>query len=163
MSVPAAASFLARIEPALEAFAAGDGDGAMIHFLTAVTSLDWDRCQDVVERRVPGAVKRALGGAGTFFGSYLPALQDWSFGPEQAADITMPVLSVRGVDTDQFFLEGCDMLRRWIAQVEECEIQGVAHLLHIQRPEPVARCMADFFARHPIGAMTRTTEGARAG
>jgi hypothetical protein len=26
----------------------------------------------------------------------------------------------------------------------------VAHLLHMQRPEPVARGVAEFFARHPM-------------
>jgi hypothetical protein len=29
-------------------------------------------------------------------------------------------------------------------------VEGVAHLLHLQRPEPVARGLAAFFARHPI-------------
>ena len=29
--------------------------------------------------------------------------------------------------------------------------RGVAHLLHLQRPEPVAHGVAEFFARHPMG------------
>lgn len=161
MSVPAAADFLARIGPALEAFAAGDGDEAMMAFLTVVTSLEWDRCREIVGQRVPGAVSQALSGAPTFFGSYLPALPDWSFGPEQAGAISQPVLSLRGTDSDRLFQEGSDLLLRWIPDAEECEVEGVAHLLHIQRPEPVARCMAEFFSRHPIEAGARAAGGVR--
>ena len=43
------------------------------------------------------------------------------------------------------------LLHAWFPQVEDCTIEGVAHLLHLQRPEPVARGVAEFFARHPIG------------
>jgi hypothetical protein len=31
-------------------------------------------------------------------------------------------------------------------------VEGVGHLLQIQRPEPVARGIAEFFDRHPIAA-----------
>ena len=37
-------------------------------------------------------------------------------------------------------------LRSSVPYVEECMIDGVGHLLHIQRPEPVARAMAEFLA-----------------
>ena len=60
------------------------------------------------------------------------------------------MLSVLGTDTEQLFVEGNDLLHTWFPQVEDCTIEGVAHLLHMQRPEPVARGVAEFFARHPI-------------
>lgn len=151
MGVPSAGSFLARIGPAVEAFEAGDLEGAMRHFLTIVTGLDWTDCEEVVERRVPGGVAQALSGSRTFFERYLPALESWRFGEEQAVEIEGPVLSVTGAETDRLFSEGCDLLRTWIRHVEERWIEGVGHLLHMQRPEPVARRMADFLRRHPIG------------
>lgn len=157
MTVPAAAAFLERITPALEAYGEGDREGAMSGFLSVVTSLEWDRCRQIVEQRVPGGVAQAMAGADTFFGSYLPALEAWGFGEENAAGIVQPVLVVTGTETHPLFLESCNLLRSWIPHLEECAVEGVAHLLHIQRPEPVARCMAQFFGRHPIGAPARRT------
>jgi hypothetical protein len=39
------------------------------------------------------------GSADTFFGVELPALTEWTFGPEQAPTVRRPVLSVIGADT----------------------------------------------------------------
>lgn len=150
MAVPAAADFFQRIGPALEAYGQGDPERAMVAFLSVVTSLEWDRCREAVDQRVPGGVAQAMAGAETFFGSYLPALGTWKFDEEKAAGIAQPVLSVTGTGTDRLFVESCDLLRSWIPQVEDFEVKGVGHLLHIERPEPVARCMAEFFGRHPI-------------
>jgi pimeloyl-ACP methyl ester carboxylesterase len=50
------------------------------------------------------------------------------------------------------WVEVADFLRGSLPHVEDCTIDGVGHLLHIERPEPVARAMAAFFASHPIGA-----------
>jgi putative transposase len=40
--------------------------------------------------------------------------------------------------------------RSWFPRVEELTVEGVGHLLHAQRPEPVARGIAEFLGRHPI-------------
>lgn len=164
MAVPAAADFFERIGPALEAYGEGQRERAMAAFLSVVTSLEWDRCRQVVDRRVPGGIAQALAGADTFFGSYLPALEAWGFGKEKAARIVQPVLSVTGTDTDRLFVDSCDLLRSWIPQVEECAVEGAGHLLHMQHPEPVARCMTEFFGRHPIrGTATPTAASVRRG
>jgi pimeloyl-ACP methyl ester carboxylesterase len=150
MAAPAAAVFLERIGPALEAYAQGQRERAMAAFLSVVTSLEWDHCRQLVDQRVPGGVAQAMAGTDTFFGSYLPALGAWGFDEEKARRIVQPVLSVIGTETDPWFVESCDMLRSWIPQVEKCAVERAAHLLHIQQPEPVARCMAEFFRRHPM-------------
>jgi pimeloyl-ACP methyl ester carboxylesterase len=154
MSVPSAAAFLEKAGPALAAYGSGDREGAMVAFLTVACSLDWEACRTQIEKGVPGGVARALKDADNFFASYLPALNAWKFGSEQAATLSQPVLSVQGKQTERLFAEGHDLLRTWFPQLEDCKIEGVTHLLHIQRPEPVARCMAEFFARHPIDAMS---------
>ena len=59
------------------------------------------------------------------------------------------------------FVDGHELLHAWFPQVEDCTIAGVAHLLHMQRPEPVAQGVAEFFARHPITG--RSTRNAAAG
>lgn len=104
----------------------------------------------MIEKHVPGGVARAMEDARNVFDSYLPALSAWQFGPGQAATISQPVLSVLGTETERLFVEGNDLLHTWFTQVEDCAIEGVTHLLHIQHPEPVARGVAEFFARHPI-------------
>lgn len=71
-------------------------------------------------------------------------------GSEQAASISQPVLSVLGTETQRWFVDSHELLHSWFPQVEDCRIEGVAHLLHMQRPEPVARGVAEFFARHPM-------------
>ena len=64
--------------------------------------------------------------------------------------ISQPVLSVLGTETERLFVDGHELLYSWFPQVEDCTIEGVAHLLHMHRPEPVAQGVAEFFARHPI-------------
>jgi pimeloyl-ACP methyl ester carboxylesterase len=149
LGVPSAGAFFEKAAPALAAYGSGDREGAMAAFLSVVSSLDWETCRTVIEQHVPGGVAQAMTDADTFFGSYLPAFNAWRFGPKQAAAISQPVLSVLGTETERLFAEGHELLHCWFPQVENCTIEGVAHLLHIQRPEPVARGVAEFFARHP--------------
>jgi pimeloyl-ACP methyl ester carboxylesterase len=102
-------------------------------------------------RRVPGALEQAIRDADTFFGIELPALTEWTFGPEHAAATDQPVLSVLGNETQPLWVEVAEFLRSSLPHVDERIIDGVGHLLHIQRPEPVARAMAEFLRRHCIG------------
>jgi pimeloyl-ACP methyl ester carboxylesterase len=118
--------------------------------MTAVSGLDWGTCQAVLDERVPGAVAHAIKDADTFFGVELPATAQWAFGPEAAAAISQPVLSVRGTETLALWVEVADFLRSSVPFVEDCIVDGVGHLLHIQRPEPVARAMTKFLARNPM-------------
>jgi pimeloyl-ACP methyl ester carboxylesterase len=149
-SVPSGPAFFEQAGPALAAYGGGDREGAMVAFLSMVCSLEWEACRQVIERSVPGAVAKALKDSDNFFESYLPALNSWQFGKTEAGSITQPVLSVLGSDTQQLFVESHDLLHTWIPQVEDCRIEGAAHLLHLQRHEPVARGVAEFFARHPM-------------
>lgn len=150
LSVPSAAAFFEQAAPALVAYETGDRETAMVLFLSMVCSLDWDTCSNLVEQHVPGGVARAIEDADNFFASYLPALSAWNFGVAQAAAIRQPILSVWGTDTQRLFADGQDVLRACFPQLEECVIDGVAHLLHFQRVEPVARGVAAFLARHPV-------------
>src|SRR5258707_9916133 len=150
VGAPSAGAFFEKAGPALAAYGSGDRDGAMAKFLSVVCSLDWETCRTVIEQHVPGGVAQAIKNVDNFFGSYLPALTAWQFGAEQAASISQPVLSVLGAETEQWFRDGHQLLHSWFPQVEDCRIAGVAHLLHMQRPEPVARGVAEFFARHPM-------------
>jgi pimeloyl-ACP methyl ester carboxylesterase len=143
LSVPSGEAFLEQAGPAFEAYASGDHAGALAKFMSGVSGLD---------ERVPGAVAQAIGDADTFFGIELPSLTTWAFDAERAATIQQPVLSVLGTETQPLWLEVAAFLRSSLPHVEECAIGGIGHLLHIQRPEPVARAMAEFLGRNSMFA-----------
>ena len=155
ISVPSLGAFFTQVEPALEAYAGGDHAGALAIFMSAVSGLEWERGRAVLEATVPGAVEQAIRDADTFFGVELPALTEWTFGAEEAARLDRPVLSVVGSETQPVWMETAEFLRSALPQVDECTIDGAGHLLQIQRPEPVARAMAEFLDRHPIGGDRR--------
>lgn len=151
MFVPSAAAFFEKAGPALSAYGSGDREAAMALFLSMVSGLDWETCRTVIEQRVPGGVAQAMQDADSFFGGYLPALGAWQFGRNEAARISQPVLSVLGTRTERLFVEGHDLLHAWFPQAEDLIVEGVGHLLHMQRPEPVVQGVAAFLGRHPIG------------
>jgi pimeloyl-ACP methyl ester carboxylesterase len=150
LSVPSGEAFLEQAGPAFEAYASGDHSRALAMFVTAVSALEWTACRALLEARIPGAVAQAVEDADTFFGVELPALTEWEFGPQQAAAIDRPVLSVLGSETLPLWLEVAEFLRSALPQVEELTVDGVGHLLHIQSPEPVARGMAEFVERNAM-------------
>jgi pimeloyl-ACP methyl ester carboxylesterase len=150
LSVPGGEAFFQQAGPAFEAYASGDHETAIARFMSVVGGADWTTCRAVLEERLPGGVAQAVKDADTFFGIELPALAEWVFGPEQAAAIRCPVLSVTGAATQPLWVEVAEFLRSSVPHAEDCTIDGVGHLLHVQRPEPVARVMADFLRRHPM-------------
>lgn len=150
LSLPEGQEFLAGAGPVFEAYEDGDHQGALAMFLTAVSGLEWDTCQDILETRVPGVTEQTLKDVHTFFGVELPALVEWTLDADEAASIRTPVLSVLGSETQPLWVEVAAFLRTRLPDVEEVEIEGVGHLLHIQRPGPVADAIVQFLQRHPI-------------
>ena len=150
LSVPSGELFLEQAGPAFEAYASGDHARALAMFMSAVSGLDWPTCRALLEERTPGAVAQAVEDADTFFGIELPALTEWEFGAVEAAAISQPVLSVLGSQTAPLWIEVAAFLRTSLPHVEELTIDGVGHLLHAQRPEPVAQGVAEFLQRNAI-------------
>ena len=62
----------------------------------------------------------------------------WTFGPQQAAAITCPVLSVLGSNSSPLFVEGRQLLHAWFPACQDAAIVGATHLLQMQAPGPVA-------------------------
>jgi pimeloyl-ACP methyl ester carboxylesterase len=151
VSLPLGGPFLKAAGPVFEAYRSGDHSGAFAMFVAAASGLGWEVCRALLEEQIPGVVAQSIKDADTFFGVELPAVTEWKFGPEQAAAIRKPVLSVIGAETQPLWVEIATFLRTSLPQVEELTVDGVGHLLHIQRPEPVARGMAQFLTRNPIG------------
>ncbi|MDX1619674.1 MAG: alpha/beta hydrolase [Nitriliruptorales bacterium] len=55
LSLPEGREFLVGAGRVFDAYEQGDHQGALAMFLTAVSGLDWESCQRIVEDRVPGA------------------------------------------------------------------------------------------------------------
>jgi pimeloyl-ACP methyl ester carboxylesterase len=149
LSVPGGQAVLQQAAPAFEAYGNGDHEGAWAIFLSAASGLDWTACRAVLEDRIPGVVAQAVKDADTLFGVELPVMATWALGPERAAAIGCPVLSVLGTETLPLFFEVAAFLRSSLANVDERMIDGVGHLLHIQRSEPVARGISEFLRNDP--------------
>jgi pimeloyl-ACP methyl ester carboxylesterase len=150
LSVPSGEAFFQQAGPAFEAYGSGDHEGAIAMFMSVVGGVDWTTCRTLLDERLPGAVAQAVRDADTFFGIELPALAEWAFDTEQATAVSCPVLSVLGAETQPLWVEVAAFLHSSVPHVEECVIDGVGHLLHIQRPEPVARALAEFLARNSL-------------
>lgn len=149
LSVPGGAAFFTAIEPAVEAYQAGDPAAAVDAFLTAVWGAGWKAEYD---RAVPGGPKLAEQAAATMFESELPAVQNWHFGADQATTIKQPVLYLLGSESLPLFAEGRDLVHTWLPQTEDAELPGANHLLQIRDPAGFARALAGFLGRHPIRA-----------
>ena len=152
VSLPLGGAFLEAVGPVFEAYQSGDHSGAFGMFVAAASGLEWEECRALLEERIPGVVTQSIKDADTFFGVELPAVAEWAFGPEQAAAIRSPVLSVIGAETQPLWVEIAEFLRSSLPHVEELTIDGVGHLLQIQQPEPVARGMAEFLERNAIAS-----------
>lgn len=150
MSLPLGGAFLTSARPVFEAYASGDHAGAFGMFASAASGLEWESCRALLERRIPGVVAQSIADADSFFAVELPAVAEWTFGPDRAAAIRCPVLSVIGADTQPLWAEIAAFLRSSLPDVRELTIDGAGHLLQIQEPEPVARGMAAFLERHAI-------------
>ena len=155
VSLPLGQAFLKSAGPVFEAYRKGDHSAAFAMFVSAASGLDWDTCRALLEERIPGVVAQSIKDADTFFGVELPSLPAWTFGPEQAAAIDRPVLSVLGDQTQPVWVEIAEFLRSSLPYVEDCTIEGAGHLLQIQRPEPVARAIAEFMTRNPMDRSRR--------
>ena len=141
LTTPAGAAFARALAPLIDRYGAGDAEGAVHGFLALEGDRNW---RATIDRAVPGGVAQAVKDAATFFESELPAGPRWTFGPEQAAAITCPVLSVLGGQSGPLFVEGRQLLHAWFPACQDADIVGATHLLPMEAPGPVAAAIAAF-------------------
>jgi pimeloyl-ACP methyl ester carboxylesterase len=139
-----------EVPQALGLYQAGDRAGAVGTFLLGTCG---PQSRAVLEDTIPDAINRAVADSGTFFGHELPALRQWSFGPDEAHRITQPVLAVLGEVSDSRFHERHQLLLSWLPHAESFVLPGAGHLLHLQNRKGFANGLADFLARHAIEAI----------
>ena len=141
LTTPAGTALLRAVAPLTERYEAGDAEGAVHGFLALVGERNW---QATIEQAVPGGIGQAVKDAATFFETELPGVAEWAFGPERAAAITCPVLSVLGGRSSPLFVEGRQLLHAWFPACQDADIAGATHLLPMEAPGPVAAAIATF-------------------
>lgn len=150
LSTPTGAAFVDLVAPLLEHYETGDAEGAVQGFLALVGDRDW---RAAIERTVPGGIEQAVKDAETFFEREVPGFRDWTFGPDRAASIGCPVLSVLGSETGPLFIEGRALLHQWFPQCRDADIPGASHLLQMEAPEHVAAAVAAFCGGERSGSL----------
>jgi pimeloyl-ACP methyl ester carboxylesterase len=150
MSVPSATTSRAFVGEAVQRYRAGDRAGAIDIFLRGTCGPGY---RAVLDRSLPNAYEQAVADADSFFQQELPALQQWSFGPNDARRISQPVLAVvgaRSLEFDPIWGERHDLLLKWLPDVEPFVVPNATHLLEVENPSAVAQALAGFLARHPL-------------
>jgi pimeloyl-ACP methyl ester carboxylesterase len=135
----------AALRPVLDAHSDGDDATAMDLFLRSVGGAGY---RAALDRALPDAFATAVAHADTFFGVELPAVQAWTFGPDQARRIDHPLLNVRGSHTADRFVGASDLVQTWFPRARPYTLVGASHLLMVERPEPLAEALTAFH-RHP--------------
>ena len=123
---------VAALQPVIAAYRSGDTSGAVDRFLRHVCG---DGYRGVLDEVVPGAFDEAVGEADLFFQAEMPAVQQWSFGPDDAKRITQPVLNVRGADSVPRFVQGSELVQSWFPHAERLTVPDAGHLLMVAEPD----------------------------
>jgi pimeloyl-ACP methyl ester carboxylesterase len=133
------------VGPAREKYRAGDKRGFVLFFSERMFGSGWE---PVVERTIPGAIDQAVADADILYEEQ-PALIDWVFGPQQAAAIRQPALSVLGMRSAALFHEGRTVLHGWFPGIEDLDV-NTTHMLQLEDPAAIGNGLTTFFARNPI-------------
>ena len=150
-SVPSGEAFLEAAAPVFEAYGSGDHEGALAMFLSAVSGLDWATCRDLLDERIPGAVDAGDQGRRHVLRRRAARLSpSGPSAPSRPRPSASPCCPCSAATPQPLWVEVAEFLRNSVPDIEERTIDGVGHLLHIQRPEPVAEAIADFLRRHPV-------------
>ncbi|HZM38376.1 MAG TPA: alpha/beta hydrolase [Acidimicrobiales bacterium] len=140
--VPSATEVLASLGPAIVAYRRGETTAAVDGFLQSVAGPDYSTHLD---RVLPGAFDTSIDRADLFFQAEMPVVQHWSFGPDEAQDVTQPVLNVVGELSVPRFAEGADLVQTWFPQAERYVLPRAGHLLMVQNAPDLADRLAQFF------------------
>ncbi len=144
--LPGQLEFDRLVAPIGERFRRGDRVGAYDELLLATGGPHY---RLVLDTLLPGAYEQAVADLDCYFAAEQASVAAWRFTRDEAARLTQPVLLVLGTKTTGWFVEGNELLRRWLPHAATAEIPGASHLLEITHPRAVAETLGAFFAAHP--------------
>jgi pimeloyl-ACP methyl ester carboxylesterase len=145
-ALPIAGTGSPGIASAISIYQSGNREAAIDAFLRAVAG---DEYREIVDRALPGAIRRAALDADTFFEHELPAVRKWTFETADAHRLRMPVLVVvggRSAEISPIWRQRHEHLMRLIPRAQSFVLPGATHLLHLENADAMAERLADFVA-----------------
>jgi pimeloyl-ACP methyl ester carboxylesterase len=150
MGVPSEATSRVFVGSALQQYRAGKPAAAIDTFLCGVCGPGY---RTVLDRALPGSFDHAVADAETFFEQEMPALQQWSFGRDEATFIMQPAVAVvgaRSLSYDPIWGERHQLLLDWLPNVKPLVVPETSHLMQVESPAAVAQGLVEFFMRHRL-------------
>jgi pimeloyl-ACP methyl ester carboxylesterase len=135
-------------ERAASLYQSGDLSGMVDTFLGEVEGADYAQRFDA--NLAPGWFQQMVDEVPTIVERELPAIGSWSFGDEDAAKISAPVMNVVGSDTRPYFHDCYEQVQSWIPHAEQAVVPDARHCMFASSPRESAEVLADLIARHPI-------------
>ena len=133
----------AGLAPLMDVSRSQGPEFAMDLFLRAVCG---DEYREILDRLVPEAVPDAMAHAEQFFRVELEAVANWSFGPDAAGRIDVPVLNVVGAESAPRFVHGAALIESWLPHSVRYELPGTGHLMMAQNPTAMAERLERFWS-----------------
>lgn len=143
-------AFLAQhFAPAGESFAAGDNQTAFERVFGAVCG-GADFRSEMDPRMPEGWYERAIADLDYMFTFETQALDQFTFGPDDAERIRQPVLLMRGEKTEPVWIIHQERLKEWIPHAQESVVRDANHMVQVWNPESTARALVSFLESHPL-------------
>jgi pimeloyl-ACP methyl ester carboxylesterase len=136
-----------HIIPAGSSYIQGDKRSAVDQFSRAVTQgIDYP---ELFERTLSEEwFERAIEDSDTAFGIDSPAFGAWTFGPEKARQIHVPVLMVLGEQTVPAWKSIHEQMLSQLPNVSEARVSGANHFMCLSKPEETADAISSFIREH---------------
>lgn len=139
--VPASPEFLAAIQQLLDLHQRQGITVALEAFMSMLGGSGWRPRQEAL---APGSVARIERDADAFFSRDIPALVSWEYGPDQAAQVTVPVLYVGGTESGPWFRQTQAWVSTLFPATQSVTIEGAGHDLALTHPRELAIVIARF-------------------
>jgi pimeloyl-ACP methyl ester carboxylesterase len=120
----------------------GDKRAALLAFLQSRASEAFRAVLDFLTES--GDFDRAVVDADTFLQVEMPAAFAWDFGPERAARVAQPVLSILGARSPERARIVHWVLREWVPQTQEFVLADAGHALPLMDPAGLAAGLSRF-------------------
>ena len=143
--VAAAPDFLAANQRLLDIHRREGVTAALDAFMSMLVGPDWRARHEAL---APGSVARIERDADAFFSRDIPALVSWAYSPDQAAQVTAPVLYVGGTVSGPWFHQTQAWVSALFPAAQCITIQGAGHDLALTHPQELATAVAGFLEAH---------------
>ena len=128
-----------------EIWESGDKRGALMAFLETRAG---DAFREVLDwLTTTGEFDQAVQDSGTFLQVEMPAAYAWSFTPDDAARLTLPVLSILGAHSPERAQKVHEIFCEWVPQTQELKLEGAEHALALMDPPGIAGAIAGWVDR----------------